>query len=370
MRILLPGLLLALAACSSGDGDAAGNIVSNTVPVATPAAAATPATAATDSGAAPKLGEQKTFRDWTVGCDNVGRCQADALTPEGADQPAILASVTRDGGPDGAITVAVLSSEALGVPLSFLVDGRPVGSGGVTEDDATRLRGAAADAIARAIANGRALAVRDAAGHELGTISLAGASAALRYMDAEQGRANTAGALVAKGADTSLPPAPAAPTIVAVQPAGTPASLSAAQIAALRKQAGCEPSMLPEPAAAPDYAALGGGTTLVLLPCDAGAYNLIAAVYVVTNGKAAPARFDAPTGFSPDPQPVPSVVNGRWKDGLLHTYAKGRGLGDCGSMQQFAWDGRRFRLADQHDMGECRGNTDYIRSWHAAVVRR
>ena len=50
--------------------------------------------------------------------------------------------------------------------------------------------------------------------------------------------------------------------------------------------------------------------------------------------------------------------------------SKGRGLGDCGSQQQFAWDGARLRLVDQRDMGECRQVTSFIPTWRAQVVVR
>ena len=64
-----------------------------------------------------------------------------------------------------------------------------------------------------------------------------------------------------------------------------------------------------------------------------------------------------------------SVVNGGIENGLLTSYAKGRGLGDCGVSQSLAWDGRRLRLVDQSEMPECRGNTDTITTWRAKVER-
>ena len=47
-----------------------------------------------------------------------------------------------------------------------------------------------------------------------------------------------------------------------------------------------------------------------------------------------------------------SLVSPSWNEGkrLLDTYAKGRGLGDCGVTSSFAWDGQRFRLAAQAEM--------------------
>ncbi|MGJ3628473.1 DUF1176 domain-containing protein [Sphingomonas sp. MMS24-JH45] len=46
----------------------------------------------------------------------------------------------------------------------------------------------------------------------------------------------------------------------------------------------------------------------------------------------------------------------------------GAGLGDCGVAQTYAWDGRRLRLVEQSAMGECRGNPNYLRTWIATVA--
>jgi hypothetical protein len=63
----------------------------------------------------------------------------------------------------------------------------------------------------------------------------------------------------------------------------------------------------------------------------------------------------------------PDLTNGGWdaKTRTLSSYAKGRGIGDCGVSQTYAWDGTRFRLIDQNVMGECRGSIDYITVWTA-----
>jgi hypothetical protein len=81
------------------------------------------------------------------------------------------------------------------------------------------------------------------------------------------------------------------------------------------------------------------------------------------------ARFDlSPTSGEGDDPPM--LVNAGWdtKQGLLTSFAKGRGLGDCGVGDDYAWDGSRFRLVRQIAMGECRGSTDYITTWRAVVT--
>jgi hypothetical protein len=82
-----------------------------------------------------------------------------------------------------------------------------------------------------------------------------------------------------------------------------------------------------------------------------------------------PAQFDLPAGMG-EGSGTATVVNGMWKNGLLTSYDKGRGVGDCGVSASYAWDGTRFRLVEQAAMQECRGNTDLIRTWHTEVRRR
>ncbi|MEG3085019.1 DUF1176 domain-containing protein [Sphingomonas sp. PB2P12] len=338
-----------------------------------PSKTAAEPTAVADTHTPPKPGKLKTFGDWTAGCDNALRCTLGALLPEAGfpaasgDRPITL-NITREAGPAGALSVKVETNDDAATqptaPASFAVDDKPIAA-----HDAA--------ALATAMANGTALAIRAANGRTLATLSLKGAAAALRYIDAEQGRAGSTDAIVAKGPAASAAPRPALPVITAVTPSGIPATLTRRQISQIRTQAQCD---LPDAASgmsdetfAPDTYALGGGKTLVILPCSTGAYNMISALFVVDGAKITPASIDAPAGFeatgADTRTPVHSIVNGRFADGVLTSDAKGRGLGDCGVHQSFVWDGNRLRLSEQSEMGECRGNIDFITTWRAKVVR-
>jgi hypothetical protein len=111
----------------------------------------------------------------------------------------------------------------------------------------------------------------------------------------------------------------------------------------------------------------------VLVPCGAGAYNF-SAVPVIATG--IPGRrsfrfavFDYQPGWSQDAG-HPVLVNASWspESSLLESYAKGRGIGDCGSSESYVWDGVRFRLVEASAMGECRGAWHWITTWSAKVV--
>ena len=356
--IILGGTLMLLAAC---DGGGTSDNSSAVIPSGENAAAAT--------DAPPKPGEVKTFADWAVGCDNIATCKAAALGPVDGEVPAVLMSINRAGGPDGAMTIAFLSSEAIPLPLRIAVDGKPAGEGGRSDDDATRIEGELARRIVSAAANGRALTVADRDNAATSTISLAGLAAALRYIDDQQGRAGTTGALVARGAAADARAAPAAPVVTALAPAGSAATPLPQQLAQFRKAGSCDQDNAANSAQPVETHALGGGKTLLLLPCSAGPYNVTSLVYVGDASGFRPAEFDLPGGMG-EGSGIANVVNGQWENGVLTEYNKARGVGDCGVSASYVWDGRRFRLVERAAMDECRGNIDFIRTWHADVRRQ
>lgn len=323
--------------------------------LATPAAAETP----------PKPGEIKTFGDWTVGCDNMLRCMMRSLGPQDGEVPDTTLLIERDAGPSAPFRLSVEAED--GAARGIAIDGKRLAAGSAVYE------GVAGTTVVGAMPAGRVLTLLNAAGRASGRVSLTGASAALRYIDAQQGRAGTVTAAVAKGPAPAerVPAAPAMPVVAAIAPAGPAATPTAAQVAAMRKAADCDLEGFAGDAS-PETHALGGGATLILVPCSAGAYNMSAAAFVLRDGAVTRARADAPTGFGEDggaPGPV-MLVNTDVEGGTVTSYAKGRGLGDCGTAQSFVWDGTRLRLTELGVMGECRGNTGLITLWRAKAERR
>jgi hypothetical protein len=222
----------------------------------------------------------------------------------------------------------------------------------------------------KALLSARGAALLDGKGKRLAALSPNGASAALLYMDERRGRIGTVSALVRPGAKpvSAVPQPPALPVIQ--QPPATRKPARTLSPARVRQLLGQEATRC-------EYAnelSLEGGRldaqhSLVVAshPCGNGAYNFIFSAWVIgENGQVRPARFDAIGGMGEDPG---SLVNADWdaQRRRLGTYGKGRGLGDCGRIRSFAWDGNRFRLVEQSEMGECRGSTDYITTWRAVV---
>lgn len=323
---------------------------------------------------APTPGTLETYKDWTIGCDNRNRCEAVALLPEGGAWPdnPVMVGIVRDAGPEAEAQVWT-SRDAKGAgEVGFFVDGRRIAAAQSRDGDAT-VRGPQAAALAIAMARGSQLELR-AGNRLLGRPSLAGSGAALRYMDARQGRAGTSTALVATGPLGALAvrPAPAAPVVkrAPVPTSGTPVTLWREELTALGKFTGCAQEM--RAAQPPELHRLSKNETLILVPCGSGAYN-VTTVPVVATGIAGRrafhfATFDYKPGWSAE-EAKPMLVNAGWvpEKSELSSFAKGRGIGDCGGSETYVWDGTRFRLTEATSMGECRGAWHWIRTWSARV---
>ncbi|MEP9359254.1 DUF1176 domain-containing protein [Sphingomonas sp. KR3-1] len=314
-------------------------------------------------------GPEKLYGDWVVACDNLHGCEMTSLQP--GDQPVpeddsawdAGMSLSRDAGPAGGFTVEVWAPRKLSGKAVLKIDDAVIATGAADAENVT-FKGADAAKIAAAMPNGKQLALLDGSG-VAARISLAGSSASLRHIDANQGRAGTVTAAVAKGTrPAGTVPAAAAPEkIAAIRPSGTAASVPKAMRAALEKQSDCD-GLYDGAETVPDVEthALGGGKTLALIPCGAGAYNFSTVAFVLAGGKAVRARFDDGNDGM--------LVNASFDKGELATYDKGRGIGDCGEAQTYVWDGTRFRLTEARAMSECRGSTNWLTTFRATAVFR
>ncbi len=339
------------------------------------------ATAAPAAPAAsgPVPGEVKTFKDWYVACDNVWSCEAGSLAEEGGDFTGAMAvRIARKGGPNAALRIVLRPGEdAAKGPARLKIDARPALTGPLDGEGDTLLDAAQSLAIARSLANGSQAALVHADGKAV-PISLAGSSAALRYMDAVQQRAGTSGAIIATGAkaDTALPPP--APRLVARAASKLTELPDMKDYPKIITETGCEFRMEgAEDSVHPLGQREGRDIALVLIACDSGAYNFGAAVMIAerpmedsnARWEFSPARFDNATGWGGDDQ-VAQVVNASFapESGLLSEFAKGRGLGDCGVASSYVWDGEMFRLSERSEMGECRGVWEWPRVFIADVA--
>ncbi len=324
------------------------------------------------AAAAPQPGQLRTFGDWIVGCDNGLGCQAVALFPE----PELT----------GASLTLKREAEAGAVPEIWLTlrdetGGQPQAAALIVDGQRFALaadrKGSPAPrdpaGVAARIGQSKRISVLDDEGKELGLVSVKGSAAALLYVDEQQRRLGTTGALVRRGPATQIPPPQALPMVVEMKGSGAvmPVPLSHERIDKLRKAGECDPD-LDLADYRPEARRLDGRTTLVLIRCWQAAYNGSSLVLVGRKGDGsdlAPARFDytASAGERIGPAVPPDGAYWDEEKSRLASFFKGRGLGDCGSGQEWAWDGTRFRLVHEEAMGECRGSTDYITTWRAVV---
>lgn len=322
----------------------------------------------------PRPGKLEVYKDWIVGCDNGGACTAVSLIPESSGFSEAFASVSvfRDPGPAAQPSVRLRFFDGVAGLVRISVDGRLIATANASGEGAV-VRGPRGSALALAIALGNRMEIHSD-GELIGSPSLAGSSAALRYMDARQGRAGTITALVAAGPlpSGSVKAATALPRLVhaPVPRHETTPSLTKAERIEAEKLTGCDPQF--DMDRAPDLFPLGNGRTLVMLPCGSGAYNFASAALIATGsaGKRqfAPARFDFQPAWGEGD--FPTLVNHGWDAtrSTLSSYAKGRGLGDCGSAESYVWDGSGFRLVQASSMSECRGALEWITTWRATVA--
>ena len=308
-----------------------------------------------------------TFKDWAVACDNTRHCEATGFQAETADEPVQL-WLARDAGP-GTPVRARLAAESEAGPLRLRLPGFATGPAG--KDDGLPAADVAAF-LARALDASEA-EVTD--GKKRFVLSLAGLKAALLKMDEVQGRLGSVDALVRKGPQPAarVPAALPVPVLRRVAlPKAQPgdAALLPAILRAVR-QRDCWNDMPDADGPATQIMRVSATQVVVMRECLRGAYQGSSALWLASDKPPyAPRRLPLPlpgqpTGGADDMATMPTLA-----DGELSSWAKGRGVGDCGETATWAWNGRGFSLAEAAEAPLCRGFAGggfALRTW---VTRR
>lgn len=323
--------------------------------------------------------DAKEFKDWYAACDNLRNCNAygfDLSLSGGANL-----RIERGGAPNAAvkITLAVDANDGVTFTTKFndpalpgLPDNAIAGTKG--EDDRRRVMltdTVSADTLLASIRKAEKIVItrKDPPGAKASDpveseISMSGAVAALLWIDEQQKRLGTVTALIRKGDKpaSAVPPQPKAPVIVAAKPATGKAPANPAPALIKKGRALCgeedEGSKLTE------TWPLGNNQFLYAFSCpdSSGAYNYHYGMLIATGGNPATARagnFEWPVKIGDlemDPGREVLATNPQFdpKTMTLSTFNKGRGLGDCGTSEEWVWDGKAFRLAELKMMGQCR----------------
>lgn len=326
---------------------------------------------------APSPGDLKSFGDWTIGCDNGRACRAVSLMEMETSENQLTLQISR--GPLAAdaaqIRIANVEKRQPGQAVRFVLDGKMTVATVTFPADGDAITLALDQKLSAQFRAGRRLELRDG-DTLLGSTSLNGFAEILAEMDARQGRSNTVTALAQAGPmpATAIPAQPVLPVVISKKPQKEDSlKLTPDETKRLLSMGACDVG--DETPIATHAVRLDGKTWLGLIPCAMGSYNVFTAPVLISGqGKARKAKR-AEFDFLPSASTSlasPLLANASWDPltGELTSFAKGRGLGDCGTAETYVWDGRRFRLITQFAMGECRGVLDWIPTWRAKVRRR
>jgi len=322
--------------------------------------------------------ETRTFSDWYASCDNGNDCFAFTGTDAGG-----WLMVRQPAGPDAAAQILAGLSAFSGDEAYRIV---PLGIDGeqqtlIAEPGDVPAHSVPAESVRATLARlAAARSVTLGAGEAETSLPAAGASAALLWIDEKQGRLGTITALIRRGdrPASSVPAAPGLPRVQAVAAidqgrfaeAGDPGEQGAeadltlpATLEALTevKQCRADTDFNPYLQKAVLAARLSPATELWGVPCDAGAYNAMYDFYLTGPGGTSPRKAEFP-GWEPREITEGDIAG----DGLVNPvfdaasntlshFPRARGIGDCGTIQSWAWTGEAFVLTGERSMGDCWG---------------
>ncbi|WP_253382899.1 DUF1176 domain-containing protein [unidentified bacterial endosymbiont] len=298
---------------------------------------------------------QQSFSDWQVTCNNQNFCVARNT----GEHHGLVMTLSRSAGARTDATLRIdlggLSAPAVKEPEiapRLLLDKASLKLAALhwqltpwhlKTDDAVTIA-----AFLKTIQEGRALTLRD--GRQ--TLSLDGLKAALLFIDSQQERVGSETAWIKKGDDPplSVPPAPPLKKVAIVNP--TPMPLSHTELNDLldygawrmnNSQCSLDPNRREV-----RVTALTDDKALLIVSCEAGAYNTVDLAWLVSRKKPFSARSVrlrlpfTPPGDSSEME----LMNARFEEKTreLTTLALGRGIGDCGIQTRWRFDGQHFRL--------------------------
>ncbi|RDU99498.1 DUF1176 domain-containing protein [Trinickia dinghuensis] len=328
------------------------------------------------------------FKGWEVVCDNIERCTAEG-TDDSGNGDALVVWLRRDAGADGAARLQIANDKPFDGSHMHL-DGHPFA---VDRSKWTEWKDKDAQTYAYRLATedpgviaAWVAAARDASTLSFGgtssasvpKLSLAGLSAALLAVDDKQGRVGTVTAWRRAG-NAPASTVPAAKPISIIGPAKPVPDLSPAEqhrlIAAtfarfhtdVKRCIDDEGNADDGKAGPPDgstASALTADEALVSLGCgDSEAYNPTSLWYRVTRHEPFSAKpFDfgaqARNGNGDDNDVPPNELTSAGYESSkaeLSVFDRARGMGDCGAMTTWIFDGAKFVMARERFQGECVG---------------
>lgn len=303
------------------------------------------------SKTAPIEGLYFQHQDWELACDNTGTCRAAGYqTDDNFEQP-ISVLLTRKAGQDQVIQGQIQIQNDVPQATLFL-NGRALQQLRFNENIAN-LSAASVQKLLVQARQYTVIELRQA--KQRWQLSDAGLSAILLKMDSFQKRVGTTSAVLAKGKQSSskvLVAQPIPKISIRMQPkyrtakAQVLTAASADKLYPILRQSAdrdnCYMLFEPEEDQHIRLYSLNQQRTLVEADCWRGAYNMGVAYWVMDKKLQHIHQFvtDSASEFS---------------NGQIFAYQKGRGIGDCFSQIEWAWNGQQFVKSYQFDAGQCKG---------------
>ena len=305
--------------------------------------------------AAPSLkGFEKTYQDWSLICDNTGTCNM-AGYPEYYSEHPVSILFTRSAGEKAPVTaqLALLREDVGNKTAEIILNGQSLGIvPNISEDGNAKLSEKQTTELLTALKGNASIEV--IFGEFKEKVSDKGAAAAMLKMDEFQQRLNTPSALIRQGQEKHAVLAPqAAPKIEAVSVNNHKTiELKRGEkqfkhvLALLRKAYdGC----VDEDLESQDITLypLTQNKVLAEALCASGAYQSTN-YYAVLDDKLSKVEqvlADQYNGVGGDRKQGYAFVRGAYK---------GRGAGDCWSIQDAVWNGKIFILTSEWTTGSCK----------------
>jgi len=293
-----------------------------------------------------------THKDWDLVCDNTLTCRAAGYSANDVD-PASTVLITRKAGPSTAVINQVMladydseaASKTPGQPL-LLIDNQSLGKLSTADGDVWTMSETQFTVFKQALRRDSKISFKNNL-HEY-VFSGAGSSAVLLKMDDVQGRVGTTGALIKKGNNNESAVKMPVPEPVIVK---APVRDKQSRDMTPQETSLIKPSIIKFTGADSDcdeeringtwqIASLNENQSLVIAPCWMAAYNSGDMYFVISNDMSSPPEIVTDSATS-------------WDDGIVEFFMKGRGLGDCLSVEQWVWDGKHFVHSAARSTGRC-----------------
>ena len=312
----------------------------------------------TQSHAETAAGLHFLHKDWELACDNSGTCRAAGYQPDTQMSRPISVLLQRAAGAQAAVAARVkIDFDDLPVTKSVQVTllGRSYGAVALDPNSGEgKLSEVQTKALLQAVQ--AAAPITWTAEQGSWSISTEGASAVLLKMDEYQRRVNTATALVRKGKQPNdgilkvqlLPLVQMKGYSPGIAKHFKMDSAQAKRLRSLLQKSVTKDnciSLFDANASADDQITvypINRQTAVVEAPCWRSAYNEGYGYWVVNSALTQTRQFVTASGSS-------------FSEGQIFSMQKGRGIGDCLSQEEWAWNGRLFVRSYKAMQGQCKG---------------